>query len=89
MKLLNETAAELADLTEAAARLASLPEGPRFPVAPSGGVLLAGGYFARSFRALVSERLPDSFMAEARRTPAEGAVRLALRALLPSVAAVS
>jgi N-acetylglucosamine kinase-like BadF-type ATPase len=85
-KLLNETAAELADLTEAAARLAGLSDGTRFPVVPSGGVLLAGGYFSQRFRALVSERLPDAFTSEARHTPAEGAVRLALRALSPTAA---
>ncbi len=79
--LLEDAALELTDLTAAAAQQAGLNNVPQFPVVPVGGVLLANGYFSQRFRKLVSEQFHNSIITEAQHSPAEGAVRLALRAL--------
>jgi N-acetylglucosamine kinase-like BadF-type ATPase len=78
--VVEESAAELAEMTLSAVRLAGLGESD-FPVVPQGGGLRAGGRFATRFRALVQEAEPNARFAEPRHTPAEGAVLLALREL--------
>lgn len=87
-ELLEETARELAELAEAAARRAALVEVDSFPLVPMGGTLLAGGYFSKRFRERVSERLPNAVLTEARLSPAEGALILAMRALKRSASSV-
>lgn len=78
--VVEESAAELAQLALSAVRLAGLDESD-FPVVPQGGVLRAGGHFAERFRALVRAAEPNARFAEPLYSPAEGAVLLALREL--------
>lgn len=80
MRLIEESATELVEITEAAARLAGLQDAP-FPLVAMGGVLLAEGFFARCFQRKVSERITHAQFVQPRRTPVEGAVLLALRTL--------
>lgn len=85
MQLLEESAAELVEITEAAARLAGLQDSS-FPLVAMGGVLLAEGFFAKSFQRKVKERIAHAHFVQPRRTPVEGAVLLALRTLGKDVA---
>ena len=78
--VLEQAAAELAGLAASAARLAGLDDRD-FPLVAMGGVLLAGGFFARSFRRATERALPRACFIAPLHTPAEGAVHLALRSL--------
>lgn len=80
MRVVEESAAELAELTLAAVRLANLDDST-FPVVPQGGGLRAAGRFAERFRAHVLAATPHARFTEPRHSPAEGAVLLALREL--------
>lgn len=80
VNILNEAAKELAALAASAARLAKL-DTRSFPVVAMGGVLLANGFFAQAFRDAMILAAPNAHFLAPRRTPAEGAVLLALRAL--------
>jgi N-acetylglucosamine kinase-like BadF-type ATPase len=79
INMLKNTASELADLASAGIRLAGLNDATSFPVVPMGGALLADGFFARQFCSVMSGRFPNARLVKARRSPAEGAVRLALK----------
>lgn len=79
-RLIDESAAELAQLTLAAVRLAGLSDSA-FSVVAQGGCLRAAGRFAERFRAHVLAAEPGAHFDAPRRSPAEGAVLLALREL--------
>lgn len=85
MRLVEESATELVEITEAAARLAGLQDAS-FPLVAMGGVLLAEGFFAHCFQRKVRERIAHARFVQPRRTPVEGAVLLALRTLGKDVA---
>lgn len=78
--IIEDAAAELAQLTLSAVRLAGLNESD-FPLVPQGGGLRAGGRFAERFRALIRAAEPHARIVEPLQSPAEGAVLLALREL--------
>jgi N-acetylglucosamine kinase-like BadF-type ATPase len=78
--IIEDAAAELAQLTLSAVRLAGLNESD-FPLVPQGGGLRAGGRFAERFRALIRAAEPHARIVEPLHSPAEGAVMLALREL--------
>ena len=79
-RVIEEAAKELVQLTLAAVRLAELSH-CSFPLVPMGGALLADGIFAHRFREMMASCVPHMRLAEARHSPAEGAVSLALREL--------
>ncbi|MFN2453117.1 MAG: N-acetylglucosamine kinase [Pyrinomonadaceae bacterium] len=80
INILHEASVELAALVISAARLAGL-EQQAFPIVAMGGVLLAGGFFADSFREVMAAAAPAARFLAPRHTSAEGAVLLALRSL--------
>lgn len=79
-RVLEEAAGELVELVTDAAKLADL-SATKFPVVPMGGALLGGGTFAETFYRTLAAAAPDSHVVRPRRTPAEGAVLLALKAV--------
>jgi N-acetylglucosamine kinase-like BadF-type ATPase len=80
VRLVEDAARELAGLALSAASIAKL-DAESFPVVSMGGVLLADGFFAEQFRKAVTAGASRAFFISSRHTPAEGALRLALRAI--------